>query len=216
MSDEKEATKPTFWHQLGVSAIPAVITGGIVLCGLMMQASQFDQKRADEAKASQDKITADAKQFQEKIKSDQDNFLSTLKASQEQTDKQRAKEFRLRFYERQMAFLLDLSDTVSRLAVVEKPIDGKKDFERLEPMLFGQLQIMANDEIRNKTGRLFQEYSDLLKKQPNDKIGLTDRMNNLYPYAVVISHQCRLLLEKTFELDHKLYGDGPPKIDWRH
>ena len=165
MSEEKNGS--TFGQKMWLAVVPSIVTGLVVATGIGVQWWLFLAKTTVDQAQLQQKIEADQKQFREKMTVDQKQFFNTM----EQSEKQRAKEFRLRFYDRQMAFLIDLSDVVSLLAHAESPTKVPQEIERFYRMANGPSFIMSSQRLKGLIRQFAADYSPLLKN-PNNEIPL--------------------------------------------
>jgi hypothetical protein len=207
MGDPKETTL-TFSQRVWLAIIPALVTSSVVVVGVAVQWFLFVQKTEVDQAQLQQKLIADQRQFREKLDADHKQAMRAIQASQEQSDRIRAKEFRLRFYERQLAFYLELCDTTTHLANAESPQDASKYIDRFYGVVFGNLLIMSDKPLESLVATFATEYARLLDK-PAERIPLAKRQR-LLVLSGAIAKTCRISLERAFDLDQKTFGDWQP------
>jgi hypothetical protein len=199
MNDE---TKRPFKESLWLAIAPSVLTLIGVFIGLGVQWYFFFAKTEADQKTAND----EAKQRQIKIDAE-------LKNANDASDKRRAKEFRLKYYERQLTFFTELCDVTSRIALANKLTDVRSDTSRFYTLALGNVTVMADPTLDKHVTDFWNTLCVLPLNQmiPNDK-----RMR-LQVLSMDIAKACRDSLEHTFALDKRDYGNWnvgalpPPK-----
>jgi hypothetical protein len=191
---------------------PALFAGGVSIIGLFWQADQFEKKfKADQEQAEKGRqqwrtqFDSDQKQWRQKFDADQRNLALTIQTGQEQSVMARAKEFRLKFYERQMDFLVTLSQAAARIAAAKKLADVQEDVERFNQSLVASIPLFGDEELHNLA---VQFHREMMKTNPQEPI-TNERFLVLRNQAHQISKKCGATLAKTFELDQHLFGELP-------
>ncbi len=172
-------------QQPGVApaVIAGLITGGLTFLGVViaqsLQADQFDRK-----------LKAESDQFNVRLNKD----LKDSEDLRRRDIEQRAKDFKIKFYEKQMAAYTELCQLASKIAMTVRTQDTDKDFSRLQELLLGDLAVVADYDVYAAAMRFNQALVKMRRNRPGS---MPKEIPNR---AYDVSLACRRSLMSTFEL----------------
>lgn len=165
----------TLYAYLGTVLVAAIVAL-VGYCNLRQQVEQFEKSQSEQIR-----------QFQER-------FIADQQVQREQ----RQKDYRLKFYEKQMEVYLELCELVSRIAVSPKPT--QTDIHIFDQLVIGKVAIVADESVVEAV----QQFNAKLKGQrpmllePTKLRMPPQPLPTLQELAYNVSAACRRSLQKAF------------------
>ena len=198
---------------------PAIVTGLVAFVGFQYTANQSDKKMKEDRELWQKSFEENEKQWRanfeanqrqanDKIAADYRNLQATIDSTHGLSTLQRSKEFRLKYYERQMAFFEDFCKTIARIAASKKLADVQDDVNRFNQSLIATVPLFIEGPGPDHNNVVdFHRYLNSI--DPNKSLTQAESAR-IRTAALDMAKICRASLVKTFELDKKVFGELPP------
>jgi hypothetical protein len=190
------------------AVVAALITSAVVLVGQHFQIKMSEERMKQEADQFRQKQENDEKQFRQKL----DKDLKDAEVLRKRELEQRAKDFRLKFYEMQLTTYRQLMEVSGKIIATENESCAHEAFEKLNAMMVTDVRMLADPSVVQATIEFHKavgRYCQLRSKPDTPAANLKEQWRLLVNAARQLALECRNSLRHAFELPEQ-FGDIPP------
>lgn len=83
----------------------------------------------------------------------------------------REKEFKIKYWEKQLDVYINISQSAARLATLDNAEDREKEYQRFRELYYGNFLMVADEQVARTAKTFFQNYIDY-RNDPRKQVGV--------------------------------------------